>query len=104
MEVERQQEALGLDVEAAQPVEELLVAEIDVLRHASSTGTRLVSWNTMAMPRRERLGGRRGCSGLPSNSISPGGQLVDAGEHFGQRRFAGAVLADDGVDLASLRA
>ena len=53
----------------------------------------------MAMPRASASAGDVKRSGLPSNSISPT-ELVDAGEHLGQRRLAGAVLADDRVDLA----
>ena len=67
-------------------------------------GTRLVSWNTMAMPSAKASDGTESSIGLPSNSISPEVSLMHAGEHLGQRRFAGAILADDSMDFAGLGA
>ena len=64
-------------------------------------GTRLFSWNTMAMPRWRASSGVRGAASTPSTSILPEVERDDAGHHFCQRRFAGAVLADQRMDLAA---
>ncbi len=41
-------------------------------------------------------------TGLPSSRSSPAIGLLDAEQDFHQRGFAGAVLADHGVDFARL--
>ena len=51
VEIERLQELLGGDVDAAQPVEETLLRPETGSAPTVMVGTRLVSWNTMAMPR-----------------------------------------------------
>ena len=67
-------------------------------------GTRLFSWNTMAMPRSRASSGDFGETGWPSTSIVARRERDDAGHHLGQGRLAGAVLADERMDLAALAA
>ena len=65
-------------------------------------GTRLVSWNTMAMPSAKASDGADSVDRLAVEQHFAGGELVHAGQRLGQRRLAGAVLADDRVDFAVL--
>ena len=48
---------------------------------------------------RQRLGA--GATARPSRRISPASARVDAGENLDQRRLAGAVLAEQRMDLAA---
>ena len=96
------QELLGLVVQLAQPVEELLVAEIDVLgdRHRRHQHGFLKHHGDAE---RQSLRRRREHERLTVEQHLAGGELVHAGERLGQRRLAGAVFADDGVDFAVLQ-
>ena len=100
VEIERLQELLGGDVDAAQPVEELLLAEKQVLRHRHGRhqAVLLEHHRDAEMPRLERRS--RGDLAALDQHLSRG-QRDDAGHHLGQRRLAGAVLADQRVDLAA---
>ncbi len=64
-------------------------------------GTRLFSWNTMAMPRWRASSGVFGAASTPFTNIEPEVERDDAGHGLGQRRFAGAILADQRVDFAA---
>ena len=64
-------------------------------------GTRLFSWNTMAMPRWRASSGVRGVDLDAVDLHRARGQRDDAGHHLCQRRFAGAVFADQRMDLAA---
>ncbi len=102
VEIERQQEALGLNVEAAQPVEHLLVAQVNVLGHGHRRHqVGLLEHHGDALAQRVRRRGQ--LRRLAVEQHLAGTELIDAGQHLGQRRLAGAVLADDGVDLALLK-
>ena len=59
-------------------------------------------WNTMPMPRSRAAAGLAMVTGLPFQRISSGGRLQRAVEDLDQRRLAGAVLAEERVDLARL--
>ncbi len=102
LKVHAGEELLGLIVQAAQPVEELFVAQIDVLRHRHRRHQHgLLKHHGDA--ERQRFGRRRQHHRLAVEQHFAGRELVHAGQRLGQRRFAGAVLADDGVDLAGLQ-
>ena len=76
------------------------VTQEDVLGDRQ-VGEQRGSWWTTAMP--ERAGLRRAVrasTGSPSSAIVAGVRLVDAGEDLDERALAGAVLADERVDLA----
>ena len=98
-EIERLQELLGGDVDAAQAVEEFLVAEIEVLRHGHRRHQAgFLEHHGDALAQRRR---RRGeVHLLAAIEHAAAGGLDDAGHDLGQRRFAGAVLAQQRVDLA----
>ena len=100
IEVERKQEALRLDVEAPEPVEELFLAEIDVLRHGHRRDE-IGLLEDHGDPSRQRFGGRFEVQRLSVEDHFAGSQFIDAGQYFHQRRFACAVLSDDCMDLAS---
>ncbi len=53
------------------------------------------------MPRRRASSGEAGAYGAPSSAIVPASGAKRAGEHVHQRALAGAVLADERVDLAA---
>ena len=61
---------------------------------------RLSSWNTMPMPRRDRVARRCERDLLAVEEDPAERRLLDAGDDLHQRRFAGAVLADQHVDGA----
>ena len=99
--LQRLQELLRGDVDAAQPVEELLLPEEEVLRHRHGRhqaglledhGDAEIARLAAASAARPRA---------PSTSIVPEVSVDDAGHHLGQGRLAGAVLADQRVDLAA---
>ena len=52
------------------------------------------------MPRRSASAGEAICDLLAGDADRPGIGLVHPGEHVHQRGLAGAVLAEDGMDLA----
>ena len=98
-EVQRLQELLGRDVDAAQPVEEVLAAEIEVLRHRHG-GHQAGLLEHHGDAGVQRLGRRRELHGLAAMQHAPRCRLDHAGHDLGQRRLAGAVLAEQRVDLA----
>ena len=58
-------------------------------------------WNTMPMPRRRASTGEAMRTGRPSQSDFAGARLDDAVEDLDEGRLAGAVLAEQRVDLAA---
>ena len=62
-------------------------------------GIRLSSWWIMLMPR-SCAAGVGDLDFPPLVDDAPGVLVIDAGEDLHQRRLAGAVLADQGVDFA----
>ena len=58
------------------------------------------SWNTGARPRRWASLGRRSVDRLAVDADRPGVGAQHAGEDLDERRLAGAVGAEQGVDLA----
>ena len=62
---------------------------------------RLSSWNTMPMPRAHRVARRGERHLLAVEQDAAVRRLLDAGDDLHQRRFAGAVLADQHVDRAA---
>ena len=65
-----------------------------------SVGIRLISWKIMPMPARLASRACARVSGTPPTSIVPALGIVDAVQDLEDRRLAGAVLAEQGVDLA----
>ena len=67
-----------------------------------SSGTSASSWWMMMMPVFSLSAMVPNLRSLPSKMICAviGAVRIDAGQHLHQRRLAGAVLADHGVDLA----
>ena len=57
-------------------------------------------WWTMLMPRAMASVGPLICDGSPSSRISPSSGVRQPVEDVHQRRLAGAVLAEQGMDLA----
>ncbi len=101
-EVQRLQELLGGDIDAAQAVQELLVAQIEILRHRHGRDQAgfLEHHGDAGL---QRLGGR-GEADLPAAiEHAPAAGDDGAGHDLGQGRFAGAILADQRVDLASFQ-
>ena len=74
------------------------LAEQQVLDDASGRPTRLKCWCTIATPAPARRRGRRGGGAPPSRIRRASG--VHAEDDVAQRRLAGAVLAEQAVDLA----
>ena len=99
VEIQRKQEALRLDVETPKPVEELFLAEIDVLRHAHRRDE-IGLLKDHRDPSSERFGGRFEVERLSVEDQLAGRQFIDTGQHLHQRGLACAVLSDDRVDLA----
>ena len=64
------------------------------------TGTSMKCWWTMLMPRAIASDGPVIWTGSPSSRISPSSGAGEAVEDVHQGRLAGAVLAEQGVDLA----
>ena len=60
------------------------------------------SWNTVSMPALRERAAFQCVSRLPRTRISPLRRLDRAGEHLDQRRFAGAVVAEQADDLAAV--
>ena len=99
VELQRLQELLRRDVDAAQAVEELLLAEKEVLRHRH----RRHQAGFLEDHRHaevQRLVRRARVDLAAVDQHLPRGEVDDAGHHLGEGRLAGAVLADDRVDLA----
>ena len=103
VEVERLQELLAGDVDAAQPVEALVVGQVDVLRDGQRRHQAglLVDHRDAALQRFRRR--CRARPSAPSIQISPAVGCDDAGQHLGQRRLAGAVLAEQRMHLAAMQ-
>ncbi len=103
VEVQRLQELLAGDVDAAQPVEALVVGQIDVLRDGERghQARLLVDHRDAALRALPTATAVR--PSLPSIQISPAVGCDDAGEHLGQRRLAGAVLAEQRMHLAAMK-
>ena len=99
-EIQRLQELLRGDIDAAQAVEELLVAEIEVLRHRHRRHQAGLLEHHGDAGVAAPHAARRSRSPGPRWSILPAGRLDDAGHDLGQRRLAGAVLAEQRMDLA----
>ena len=64
------------------------------------SGASMISWCTSTMPRRSASTGPFSSTGAPSSLIDAAARREMAAEDLHQRRLAGAVLADDRVDLA----
>ena len=101
VEVERLQELLRLDVERAEAGEQLFVAELDVLRrrHGRHQAGFLVDH---ADAGGERVARRLEIDRLAVDAVGAGGEPDRAGDRLAERRFAGAVLADQRVHLAGV--
>ena len=80
-----------------------LHAEEDVRRRPSGTGTSLKCWWTMPRPAAIAVAGLAMTCGLPSIRISPSSGCSEPEQDVHQRGLAGAVLADDRMDLARRR-
>jgi hypothetical protein len=100
-EVERVEQLLGSDVEAAQTVEEALVAQEDVLRHRHRRDERgfLVDHGDAGMQCRRRIG--------KADRFAVDEDLAFTRRHgpcgnLHQRRLAGAVFAEQRMDFAGL--
>ena len=65
-----------------------------------SVGTRLISWKIIEMPARWPPRALCSVSGVPSTSIVPSLGHVHAVQDLEDRRFAGAVAAEQRMDLA----
>ena len=59
-------------------------------------------WNTMPTPSLRAARGLAMRTGVPSQTISPESGRENAVDHLDQRRLAGAVLAEQSVNLARL--
>ena len=101
LEIERLQQLLRLDVEGAEAREQLLVAELDVLRrrHGRHQAGFLVDH---ADAGGERVARRLEINRLAVDAIGAGGEPDRAGDRLAERRLAGAVLADQRVHLAGV--
>ena len=102
VEIERLQELLRGDVDAAQAVVELLLPEKQVLRdrHGRHQAVLLEHHGDAEIARLQRRL-RRDIGAVDHHG--PRGQRHHARHHLGERRFAGAVLADQCVDLAAAK-
>ena len=60
------------------------------------------SWNTVAMPRSRAAAGSLIATSRPMKRIVPDARLMHARENLDERRFAGAVVADERNDLARM--
>ncbi len=102
LKVHAGEELLGLIVKPTQPVEELFVAQIDVLRHRHRRHQHgFLKHHGDA--ERERFRWRRQQHRLAVEQHFTGREPVHAGERLGQGRLAGTVFADDGVNFATLQ-
>src|SRR6202789_643780 len=99
IEIQRKQETLRLDVETPQPVEELLLTEIYVLRDRHRRHE-IGLLEDHRDPPSERFGGRCEVEGLSVEDQFAGRQFINSGQHLHQRGLACAVLSDDRMDLA----
>ena len=102
VEVERLEELLARDIDAAQPVEALLVGQVDVLRDRERRHEAglLIDHRDAALERFRR----RAEFGLrPVDPDLSCRGLDDAGDHLGQRRLARAVLAEQRMHLAAMK-
>jgi hypothetical protein len=103
VEIERLQELLGGDVDATQAIVELLLTEEEVLRHRHR-------WHQAVLLEHHgdaeflRLHGRAQRDLAAADQHLAGAERDHAGHHLGEGRFAGAILADQGVDLAGRQA
>ena len=75
-----------------------LGAEEDVLGDGQRCGTRATSWATRAIPGASASRGDRNETGRPRGRAVALVRREDAGDDLAERRLAGAVLADEGVD------
>ena len=100
VEIQRLQELLGGDVDAAQPVVEPFLTEEQILRdrHGRHQAVLLEHHRDAEMARFERRSRRRVDAVHLHRS---GTQGNDAGHDLGQGRFPGAVLADQRMNLAA---
>ena len=101
VEVQRLQELLGGDIDAAQAVVEMLLPEKEVLRHRHRRHEAVLLEDHGDAEIGALPAANCGDTLTPSTVIVPDGQRHDARHDFGERRFAGAVLADERVDLSS---
>ena len=98
-EVEGLQELLGRDINTPQPVEELLLAKIDVLRHRHrGHQAGLLEHHGDAVAQ-----GVKRC-GIADDAAQmlhlAGTRLDDSRDDFGEGRFSGAILTQQRVNLA----
>ena len=100
VEIQRLQELLGGDVDAAQPVVEAFLSQKQILgdRHGRNQAVLLKHHRDAEMACLERRSGRH----VDAVDLhGPGRQGDDAGHHLGQGRLAGAVLSDQSVNLST---
>ena len=91
---------LRVDISSTQTVEELFVAEIEILRHrhAGDEAGLLIDHSDAVAARQSGTGDLHPLAFDADFSLR---RRHRAGEDLDQRRFAGAVLAENGVHLAA---
>ena len=100
VEIERLQELLRGDVDAAGAIVEFLLTEKQVLRHRHGRDQRvLLKHHADAEIARLQRGLGRDFDAVYRHNAR--GQRHDSGHHLGERRFAGAILADQRMNLAA---
>ena len=99
-EIERLKKLLRFDIDAAQAVEEFLVAQIEVLRdgHRGHETGLLIDHRDAVSPSQSRAGDM---DLLAVETDFAPGRHDRPREDLDQRRFAGAVLSQDRVNLAA---
>ena len=103
MEVQRLQELLAGDVDAAKPVEAPGVGQIDVLGDRQRRDqARLLIDHRDAAP--QRLGRRPQFRLLPIDPDFARSRLNHAGQHLGKRGFSRAIFAEQSMHLAAVAA
>jgi len=99
VEVQRLQELLGGNVDAAQAVQEPFVAQIDVLRHRQRGHQRgFLEHHRNAVV--QRIGGAGKGQRRAAEPHLAMRRAVNARDDLGQRRLAGAILSQKRVNLA----
>ena len=76
--------------------------EENILRDGQASESRLISWKIMPIPARREASGECSVEGNAEHFDRSGGRRMDAIEDFQDRRFAGAVFAEQRMDFALL--